>query len=87
MSWDIRDTKPIVAPDSVTSPAQPEPASPAMVPTLALLHGLEDWLDEGFALEHLSPTEQEEARLAGLVPESQWVARRRLMTRGICETS
>ena len=87
MSWDIRDTKPIVAPDSGTSPAQPEPASPAMVPTLAVLHGLDDWLNEGFTLDNLSAVEQEEARLGGLVPDSQWAARRRLMTRGIVETS
>ena len=56
-----------------------------MVPTLALLHGLDDWLDEGFTLDNLSAAEQEDARLAGLVPESQWAARRRLMTRGVVE--
>ena len=85
MSWDIRDSASSRPMDALISPASPEPASPAMVPTLALLHGLDDWLDDGNALEHLSAAEQEDARLAGLVPESQWAARRRLMCRGIVE--
>lgn len=86
MTWDIKDVQQ-KAPGLALFPpsAEPEPASPAMVPTLAVLHGLDDWLDDGDALEHLSATEHEEARLAGLVPESQWAARRRLMTRGIVE--
>ena len=85
MSWDIRDTKPTAPSSGVASPVEPDPASPPMVPTLALLHGLDDWLVEGFTLDHLSAVEQEDAQLAGFVSESQWAARRRLMTRGIVE--
>mgnify|MGYP001613287613 CR=1 FL=1 len=86
MTWDPRDTKLVVHDASAGVPLS-EPAGPAMVPTLAVLHGLDDWLDEGFTLDNLSAAEEEDARLAGLVPESQWAARRRLMTRGIVETS
>lgn len=87
MSWDIKDSTPSRLTDAPTSSVSPELASPAMVPTLAVLHGLDDWLEEGFMLNDLSAAEQEEARLAGLVPENQWAARRRLMFRGIVETS
>ena len=88
MTWDIKDVAQQAIPGVVDSrhpSGVPEPASPAMVPTLALLHGLDNWLDEGDALEHLSAAEQEEARLAGLVPGSEWAARRRLMFRGVIE--
>ena len=85
MTWDPRDTRLSVPADARESLPAVEPAGPAMIPTLAVLHGLDDWLDEGFTFDNLSAAEQEDARLAGLVPESQWAVRRRLMTRGIVE--
>ena len=86
MSWDLRDTTKPPAPD-VTPSMTPEPASPTMVPTLAVLAGLDDWLSDPLTLDSLPAAEQDDARLHGLVPPSQWSALRRLMFRGITESA
>ena len=85
MSWDIRDTTPAAtAPDTARPP---EPPSPAMVPTLALLYDLDDALSDPLTLDTLPAHEQAQWREQGLTPPSQWAALRRLMTRGVMETT
>lgn len=86
MSWDVRDTRPATPPADQDTPPVAEPASPALVPTLAVLAGLDEWLDDPLTLDNLSPQEQEDARVSGLVPPGQWSALRRLMFRGVTET-
>ena len=87
MSWDLRDSKPVSAPEGAETPPANEPASPIMVPTLAVLAGLDDWVSDPLTLDSLPAAEQDDARLHGLVPPSQWSAIRRLMFRGIAEST
>ena len=56
-----------------------------MLPTLAIVQTLDDWLDDPLTLDNLPPAEQVEWLAGGLVPPSQWAAIRKLMTRGIVE--
>ena len=85
MSWDIRDTTPSTPPGSVLdSVPMQEPACPLLVPTLAIVHDLDDWLHDPL-LDTLPPHELAAWREQGLVPPSQWGPLRRLMMRGVVE--
>ena len=88
MSWDIRDarsTAPADANDDTSS--APAPASPALVPTVAMLLTGEAWEDDPLGLDTFPEQDLGMLRQYGLVPPGHWQVLRRLMTRGISETS
>ena len=88
MSWDLRDSTPLAhGPDTQASSPTPEPASPDLVPTVAMLLTDEAWLDDPLGLDTFPAQDRDLLRQYGLVPPGHWQALRRLMCRDVVEMS
>ena len=85
MSWDIRDAQQPTSSSVNHDLSAPEPASPDLVPTVAMLLNDEAWLNDPLGLDTFSAQDQNLLRQYGLVPPGHWQVLRRLMTRGVME--